>query len=648
MPQSPSAPSPQRPGINSLSVKLTVSILLLMTLLGLSLYFIVLRSINDFAAEQIQRDLYAVSRDVYDIVDRNYTELLKSGNTDEKIERRLRQIDTQDTIEQFASDRHLKIILIHAQNKKIIMSTHPLQQTKKIIPQVQRHQTELHVDLDKKEYYGRQIFFSPWNWQIIILKNQVDYATLTNKVNRTYLGGFFVWLLITTLIIGYLHREFTTPIASIITSLKQQNHPDYRGIQEFEFLSHSIATMMRTLEKQVLEQQEQEKKQRQLEQKLHQAQKMEAIGLMAGGVAHDLNNILAGIVGYPQILLMRLPADNPMRTHIKAIQKSGHRAAAIVADLLTVMRGAANVREVVTLNTLIRDFFDSPEWHEIQAQYTTLTCTFALAEKIPNIPCSPVHVTKSLMNLTTNAAEAMSKPGTCTISTSAKTISGLESEKLHIAEGDYVLLSVQDTGTGIAEHHIHHIFDPFYTRKKMGRSGTGLGLTIIWNTMQDHHGTVTVQSSQQGTTFTLYFPSTDADITLSPKQVDINSIRGNEETILIIDDEEHVRHIGKEMLVELGYQPHSVESGEEAIAYLQNNQVDLLLLDMLMEPGMNGYQTYKKIIKEHPGQRAVIASGFSESSDLKKTQQLGAGAFIKKPYTIEQLGLAIYNEFNPK
>ncbi len=243
------------------------------------------------------------------------------------------------------------------------------------------------------------------------------------------------------------------------------------------------------------------------------------------------------------------------------------------------------------------------------------------------------------MNLITNAAEAASNNGTITISTYNQDLDGTAATELN--EGVYVVVSVQNTGPGIAKKDLNHIFEPFYTKKVMGKSGTGLGLTVVWNTMEDHNGKVTVESNKKGTCFQLYFPLGE-DIKTTPSSVDrVNIKSSNNEYILVVDDEPHLRDMATQMLHSLGYKVDAVSSGDKAVKFVKNTKVDLLLIDMLMEPGMSGRQTYEEITKLYPNQKAIIASGFSESEDVKATLQLGASRFIMKPYSTDQLGRVV-------
>ena len=390
---------------------------------------------------------------------------------------------------------------------------------------------------------------------------------------------------------------------------------------------------------------ESEKERVALQAKLQHAQKMEAIGTLAGGVAHDLNNILGGLVSYPELLLLQLPEDSPLRKSILTIQKSGEKAAAVVQDLLTLARRGVVVTEVVNPNEVISEYLKSPEHKKLQSYHPGVQIKTHLATETLNILGSSTHLSKTVMNLVSNAAEAMPEGGTLSISTENRYIDRPIGGYDNVKEGDYVVFTVSDSGTGIAPDDMEKIFEPFYTKKKMGRSGTGLGMAVVWGTVKDHNGYIDVQSTEgKGTTFTLYFPATREKLSEDKSHLAIGSYSGDGESILIVDDVEEQRKIASGMLKELGYSVASVSSGEEAIEYLRTNKIDLLVLDMIMDPGMDGLDTYKKILETHPGQKAIIASGFSETDRVKKVLSLGAGAYIRKPFLLEKIGVAVKKE----
>jgi len=383
-----------------------------------------------------------------------------------------------------------------------------------------------------------------------------------------------------------------------------------------------------------------------IQEQLNRAQKMESIGLMAGGVAHDLNNLLSAIVGYPEMLLMDLPVDSPLRPPLEAIQASGKRAADVVADLLTVSRGIAVERLLSDVNLLVQEQRNDSEFQELRQHYPDILWPTDLAPDLHRILCSPVHIRKCLINVMATAAESMDGEGRILLSTQNAYAQGPLDENQSMDTGDCVVITISDTGPPISPMNLDRIFEPFYTRKSMGRGGTGLELAVVWNILKEHNGGITVTSGDLGTTFMLYLPAaTNVPMeAITPSRGDLETMKGDGETILVVDDEPQQRDIASRMLTLLGYVSHAVVSGEKAVEYLRGTSVDLLILDMVMDPGMNGRKTYEAILEIHPGQKAIIASGFSESDEVKKALALGAGCLLKKPYTLHQLGAAIKRE----
>ena len=395
----------------------------------------------------------------------------------------------------------------------------------------------------------------------------------------------------------------------------------------------------------ITERKKAEKDKQELRKQLERSKKMESLGLLAGGVAHDLNNVLCGIVSYPDILLMDLPPDSPLRAPIETMKESGCKAATIVQDLLTLARRGVVAQDVLDLNDIINDYRVSPEHQKIMAHHPESHVEFRLEPNLLNIKGSSVHLKKTLMNLVSNAAEAQPDGGRILVSTASRFLDYPIRGYNTVNEGEYILLRVKDSGDGIRSEDIHHIFEPFYTKKKMGRSGTGLGLAVVWGTVQDHHGYIDLRSQRgKGTTFDLYFPITREAAAEREKGLDFETLKGHQEHLLVVDDMESQRRIAAHLLGHLNYRVHTVESGEAALQFLEDNDVDLVVLDMLMGDGMDGLETYRRIIKRHPGQKSIIASGYAETDRVKEAQRLGAGTYIKKPYVINVLGNAIKEE----
>jgi signal transduction histidine kinase len=381
---------------------------------------------------------------------------------------------------------------------------------------------------------------------------------------------------------------------------------------------------------------------KELIKQLNHSQKMEAIGTLAGGVAHDLNNVLSAQVGYPDLILMDLPKDSPLQKPILKIQESAQKAAAIVQDLLTMARRGVVITDVINLNQVVDMYLRSPEYERLKLFNQDAIITSNTNPNLFNIIGSSVHLFKVIMNLVNNAAEAMPQGGNIFISTQnryiEKPLKGYKSFK----KGNYAVLSVSDTGTGISPKDIERIFEPFYTKKVMGKSGTGLGMAVVWGTMKDHKGYIDVKSTENsGTTFTLYFPTTQDKIAEHEKILPMKQYMGKGESILVVDDTEGQREIACDMLMKFGYTVETVASGESAVDYLKDKHADLVILDMIMDPGIDGCETYKQICEIHPHQKAIITSGFSETGRVKEAQKLGAGEYIKKPYTFEQIGLSV-------
>lgn len=383
-----------------------------------------------------------------------------------------------------------------------------------------------------------------------------------------------------------------------------------------------------------------------VKQALAQAKKMEAQEILSGGVAHDLNNILSGITTYPEILLMDKNLDDTVRQGLTLIKDSGRKAADIVSDLLTISRGSTAEVTVINMNTVVENYLASAEHSKLKARYADVTITANLAPDLMHIRSSYIHVEKSLMNLVTNALEEINGNinGNVTITTENRRLDKAVHGYEKIGPGEYSVLSVADNGSGIDREALKRIFEPYYSKKVMGRSGTGLGLTIVKNTVQTHRGHIDVSSDSSGTRIMLYFPSvreTPAEIRAS---ISMDEVKGSGQSILVVDDFVTQIDIACSILSRLGYVPLRAESGEEAVEIIRSTHVDLVILDMIMYPGMDGLETYREMIAIQPGLKAVIASGHDKSDDVVQAQGLGAGQFIKKPYTIIEMGKAIKEE----
>lgn len=444
---------------------------------------------------------------------------------------------------------------------------------------------------------------------------------------QAYVFGFLFMILIT--------------IVLYCRIVEEKQLLEHRVVQRTNELAESNRILQRENQERIQVEQEREKIQRQLEQ----SKKMESLGLLAGGVAHDLNNVLSGIVSYPDLLLLDMPQDSLQRKSIEAIRNSGLRAADIIQDLLTLARRGVVVKQLLDLNQLIREYSTSPEYEKLLEFSPHIEVIFNLEKSLAPVMGSPTALKKVLMNLVSNGIEAQPGGGCIFIESKnlhlKETLNGLQ----QIPAGDYTVLKVRDKGEGIGPEDLQRIFEPFYTRKVMGRSGTGLGLTVVWGAIEDHNGAIDISSTPgAGTTFDIYLPVSTTQVSFAEKSIPPTELLGNKQTILVVDDVVHQREIACAILKRLNYQVHSVASGEDALAFLLKTKVDLVVLDMILDRGIDGLETYKRILKLYPDQKAIIASGFSETEQVQKTQKLGAGSCIRKPYTLVQLSVAVWQE----
>ena len=435
------------------------------------------------------------------------------------------------------------------------------------------------------------------------------------------------------------------PPGSLMINTKRAGHEARTVEIRANIISYRNRPAVLAVMRDITERLQEEKARRKSEEKFIRMRKMESLGLLAGGVAHDLNNVLAGIVSYPDLILMELPEDSNLRKPIKTMEESGKKAVAIVQDLLTVARGVAITKEPLNMNSVIQKYMESPEYKKLLQYHPTVTVKVNLDPQLLNIKGSPAHIGKVVMNLVSNASEAIEDIGNVTISTTNRYVDQPMKGYDEVNIGEYAVLVIEDDGPGISPEDLTRIFEPFYTKKVMGRSGTGLGLALVWNAVQDHDGYIDLITDKSGSRFELYFPITREVVAGDRKpSVPLGEIYGHGEMILVVDDARSQREVSCSMLERLGYKTKAVSGGEEAVDYLKEHDADLMLLDMIMDAGINGRETYERIKEINPEQKAIIVSGFADTNDVQETLRLGAGQFVKKPLILEELGMAVREE----
>lgn len=382
-----------------------------------------------------------------------------------------------------------------------------------------------------------------------------------------------------------------------------------------------------------------EQERRELEAQLERARRMESLGALAGGVAHDLNNILGPMVAYPELILEELPEESPIREDVLQVQRSSERAVSVVQDLLALGRRGVYRMAPLSLNHVVEEYLASASYAGLAARNPQVVVQVDLDPELPSIRGSIPHLYKALMNLVINAFEAMPHGGQLAIRTAAQHFDRPHAGYERVEPGDYVVVRVADTGVGIEAQDLPRIFEPFYTKKEMGRSGSGLGLAVVYGVVHDHNGWVDVQTMVgRGTELAVYLPVSAEGVVESEGWEE--EYRGSER-VLVVDDLEEQRLLAVRLLSTLGYDVHAVASGSEAVDYLRDRRADILIMDMILSDGCDGLDAYRQILSAHPGQKAIIASGLTRTARVEEAQQLGAGPFIRKPYTLQTLGRAL-------
>ena len=369
------------------------------------------------------------------------------------------------------------------------------------------------------------------------------------------------------------------------------------------------------------------------------ASRLEAAGRIAGQVAHDFNNLLGPLVGYPDLIRDLLPADHPALALIEEMERSSLQIAEINQQLLTLGRRGHYNHECLDLNRVVRDVIG-----KMQPLPGTVALRLDLAEDLMSITGGHAQLCRVVVNLLRNAVEAMQEVGALSIRTENRYVDERTTGYVSIPAGEYVELTIADTGCGIPDDALDRIFEPFYTSRSGGqRHGSGLGLSVVDGVVKDHDGHVDLHTRiGEGTTFRILFPITRETMTEEAAE----ETTGGAESILVIDDDDVQRRVSRSMLEKLGYDVRVAGSGEEALEVLRDDPRDLLILDMVMPPGIDGAETYRRVLELRSDQRAIIVSGYSETAQVLKAQQLGAGAFVRKPLTLEILARAVREELD--
>lgn len=373
-----------------------------------------------------------------------------------------------------------------------------------------------------------------------------------------------------------------------------------------------------------------------LEAKFQQAQKMEAIGTLAGGIAHDFNNLLMGIQGHSSLLMLHIDSDHPHFERLKGIQDMVQTGANLTKQLLGFARGGKYEVKPTDLNEIVNQscemFGRTQKDIEINRKHQ---------KGIWPVEVDRGQIHQVLLNLYVNAWQAMSGGGYIYIETSNVMLDENDTKPFNVKLGKYVKISVTDTGAGMDKTTQQKIFDPFFTTKEMGR-GTGLGLASAHGIIKHHSGIINVYSEKgKGATFNIYLPASEKKISITKKSRTDEIPKGTE-TVLLVDDEEIILDVGKDMLTEIGYKVLLAKSGKEAVEVYRKHKdtIDLVIVDLIM-PGEGGGEVYDRIKEINPDVKVLLSSGYSIDSQAKEILARGCDAFIQKPFGMQELSQRI-------
>jgi len=471
-------------------------------------------------------------------------------------------------------------------------------------------------------------------------------ATLVeHNVLRIWILKNMLFIIAATVL--YLATKSIGEASALVNRQKDNLESAHRELERANLdLEKRVQERTQELQAEIIGHKKVEEEKHNLREKLNQAERMESLGILAGGAVHDLNNTFVPILSIPDIILSKRSDDSELKDLLNLIKNATTRAARTISDLLTLARRGKYEMKPLNLNNLLNELFNSPAFKVVQDQYPNVTLEKYLSKDIANIKGSEAHLTQVVMNLVKNAFEAMEHGGKLKVKTSNRFLATTLRAYTDISAGSYILLEIADNGTGIKDKDLRKIFEPFYTQKELGDSGSGLGLAVVWGVVKDHEAYIDVGSAYgSGATFSIYLPSTDEIVEEdSEEKTDIDGT----EKILIVDDVKDQLKTLDVILSSLGYHVDVVQNGHLAVKFLENNDVDLVVLDMLLEESFDGLDTYKEILKIKQNQKAIIVSGFAKTERVENAMLLGVGNYVRKPYTVDIIGKAIRNELDKK
>ncbi|MCI0469802.1 MAG: response regulator [Nitrospirae bacterium] len=681
------------------------------------------------------------TRAIFTLCERNYGELLISGNVwqHKAVEAKKRVAISE--IENFLISEGIEGIV--TEKGRVVFSTLKIE----VAPVFNRDAGSIKIKTDKGVYYGYYVKFSPWQWGIATFIPEGRYWETQRNAYVVLGATFFIFLLLIALIYLIVKQGLHKPIVKILKSLKNTGNVSFRpGSEELDTLVDTINKTMSSLEENrkrleesetrlsnvlrystefaiaatdldfriilynpkaemlfghtadevigrtVMEMHTKEKvaperfdravdivtregkyeyvvesvdkdgnkrfvnsivtamrdaknvhcgyvlisrdvtEKNKLEEQLRQSQKMESIGLLAGGIAHDFNNILTGIIGYADLAINRMAADDPLYEYIKEVSESAERAASLTHQLLAFSRKQVLKPQIINLNDTVMKM--DKMLRRIIGEHIIFKTH--LSDNICLVKADPAQIEQVIMNLSLNARESMPSGGSLEIET-YNLITNEGYARIHgIISGEYVVMSISDTGGGIRNEIKEHIFEPFFTTKEKGK-GTGLGLSIVYGIVKQHNGHIEMQSEiGKGTTFRVYLPVTREDS--APKKEKgkptLRQIHKGAGSILVVEDEAHVRSLVTEILKMSGYTVKEAKNGIEALSIVKEGKTDfdLIVTDVIM-PEMGGIELSAALKKMDPAVKVLFMSGYTDDMITPEVVSDKEKYLIAKPFS---------------
>lgn len=625
---------------NKLYFRIIVPIFLLMMGLGSTLYFVAFRTIDDFALQRIEENLEFLTHDLFNIIDNEYMQAIKTGRIDDKVSLQISQVDCLDILERKTLSNRFKLIVSEDPDHIVRMAS-PLPQ--EINPQQiikNYHTTENTIEpirLGDEDFYIRQFYFSPWKWDLLILQNTETYSSLVRKVHRVYIISILILLVTTVLFTYYLLYSIKTPISAIISSLSKGKSPGYKGVYEFEFLSKAISKMRSSLQKEVAERKNAEKK-------AEAASKAKSEFL--ANMSHELRTPLNAILGFAQIM-ERNKRDTSDEVALRIIRRSGNHLLTLINQILDLSRIEAGQLTITEQNFDLLTLLDElKSMLLLKASQKKIALVFDIDKGVPRyIRTDEIKLRQVLINLLSNAIKFTDEGKVTLRICRQKDLEPADPKALD--QNCFLLFEVMDTGIGIAKEDVEKLFQAFSqaTVSKTDEEGTGLGLIISKKFIELLGGKITLQSEQgQGSTFSFALPIkiTDQEQTLQRESnARVMGLKPDQPAyrILVVDDKLDNRLMLVRLLEPIGFQVRKVENGQKALEQLHSWEPNLILMDIRM-PVMDGITATKTIRTQKPSAQQPVIIAVTASVLQHKLESLlkkGFDDVIVKPFRENEL-----------